>query len=593
MMKKLMTGNEAVARGAYEAGVRFASAYPGTPSTEIMENMATYDEIYSEWAPNEKVALEGVIGASFAGARSIASMKHVGLNVAADPLFTFAYTGVNGGSVIVTADEPGQHSSQNEQDNRNYAKAAKIPMFEPSDSSESRDMIKDAFEVSELFDTPVLFRTTTRVCHSKSVVTLEDRKEVPIREYIKGKKNLVCVPANAKVWRKNVEDRMKELVKYTEISKYNFAEYNEGNIGIIASGICYKYAKEVFKDKVNYLKLGFTNPLPKGKIKEFCSKMKRIYVIEENDSYIEEMVRMLGFECFGNDIFPSYGEKMPDVIRSVVFKEEKETVKADPDVLKGRPPIFCAGCPHRGLFYELGKKKNIMISGDIGCYTLAFSSPYNAMDTALCMGGGFSIGHGAQKVFNMTDSQKRVVNVLGDSTFFHTGINSLINIVYNKSNTVNIILDNRITAMTGRQENPGSGYTVKGEPSLIIDIEAVVRALGVRHVKVINPNNLKEVSDAIDEFLKLDEPSVIITRWPCVLKKLSEEEKGEFENAFKTRCFVDEEKCIGCKICLKTGCPALSFKKASNKASIDKTSCVGCEVCSQVCPKEAICKEGM
>lgn len=594
-MKKLMTGNEAIARGSYEAGVLFASAYPGTPSTEILETLATYEDIYTEWATNEKVALESAVGASIAGARSIASMKHVGLNVAADPLFTFAYMGVNGGSVIITADEPGQHSSQNEQDNRNYAKAAKLPMFEPSDSQECKDMLIEAFDLSEKMDTPVLFRMTTRVCHSKSVVEIKDRQEHEYKEYKNEADRFVCVPANAKRWRKTVEERMQKLALYSENSDLNFAEItSDSKIGVITSGICYKYAKEVFGDSVSYLKLGFTNPLPNNKIKDFCSKMDTIYIIEENDPYIEDAVRILGFDCLGNNFFPPYGEKMPDVIRKAVFGKEIETIEVEEEMIVNRAPTLCAGCPHRGFFYELGKRKDradIMISGDIGCYTLAYSNPYNAMDTALCMGASFSLGHGAQTVFNLKKTGKRVVGVLGDSTFFHSGINSLINTIYNKSNTLSVILDNRITGMTGHQQNPGSGYTVKGDITTAIDIETVVKALGIKHIKVIDPNNLNEVSDTIDEFLKLDEPSVIITRWPCVLKKLSVEDKEEFSGVFSTKNIIDENKCIGCKKCLKTGCPALVFNAEIKKVSISRSSCVGCGVCSQVCPTKAISKE--
>ncbi len=594
-MKKLLTGNEAIARGAFEAGVTFASAYPGTPSTEILENLATYQDIYSEWATNEKVALESVVGASIAGARSIASMKHVGLNVAADPLFTFSYMGVNGGCVIITADEPGQHSSQNEQDNRNYAKMAKIPMFEPSDSQECKDMLIEAYDLSEKMDTPVLFRMTTRVCHSKSVVELKEKHDISIKDYKNEADRFVCVPANARMWRKNVEERIKALSKYSDNTDLNFAEYSSSSkIGIISSGVCYKYAKEVFGETVSYLKLGFTYPLPTEKIKDFCSQMDKIYVIEENDSYIEEFVKILGFECFGNNFFPPYGEKMPDQIRKAFFGTDPETIEINKELIVNRAPTLCAGCPHRGFFYELGKRKDreeIMISGDIGCYTLAYTTPYNAMDTSLCMGASFSLGHGAQTVFNMNETGKRVVGILGDSTFFHSGINSLINTIYNKSNTISVILDNRITGMTGHQQNPGSGYTVKGDVTTAIDIETVVKALGVKNLKVINPNNLEEVSTTLEEFMKLDEPSVIITRWPCVLKKLSSEDKNEFTGVFSTKCIIDEKSCIGCKKCLKTGCPALVFNKDKKKVNIDRSSCVGCQVCSQTCPTNAIVKE--
>lgn len=592
-MKKLLTGNEAIARGAYEAGVKYASAYPGTPSTEILENVALYKEdILAEWAPNEKVALEAAIGGSIAGARTLAAMKHVGVNVAADPLFTFAYTGVNGGMVLITADEPGHHSSQNEQDNRNYAKFAKIAMLEPADSQESKDMVKTALEISEQYDTPVLLRMTTRVCHSKGIVQCYDRKEVGIKEYVKDIKKYMTIPAHAGKLRIKVEERLNKLEKFSNETELNFFEWNDTKIGIIASGAAFGYAKEVFGDTASYLKLGFTNPLPSEKIKEFASKVDKIYVIEENDPYIEEYLQTLGIECHGKDVFPYTGEMTADVIRKSVFGETMPSIEYDETKVVGRPPTLCAGCPHRGFFYELGKRKNVMVAGDIGCYTLGFAEPYNAMDFNICMGASISAGHGAQQVFNMKEgSGKRVVSVLGDSTFFHTGINSLLDVVYNGSNTVNVILDNRITGMTGHQENPGSGYTLQGKPTTMVDIEALVKACGVKHIRSIDPNNLQTVKETLDWALELDEPSVIITRWPCVLKKFSQEDKDEFKDAFMNKCGVDHEKCIGCRKCIKTGCPALSFNKETKKASIDKMHCVGCEVCLQTCPVDAIAKE--
>ncbi len=591
-MKKLMTGNEAIARGAYEAGVRYASAYPGTPSTEILENIALYkDDMTAEWATNEKVAFEAVVGASMAGARAIASMKHVGVNVAADPLFTVAYTGVYGGLVLVSADEPGQHSSQNEQDNRNYAKAAKIPMLEPANSQESKDMTKLAFEISEKYDTPVMIRMTTRVCHSKAIVECQEREEREIIPYKKDINKFVTVPAIARKLRVKVEERQKRLLEFSNTTELNFIEWNDTKVGVITSGVCYSYAKEVFGDSVSYLKLGFTQPLPAEKIKEFCSKVKKVYVIEENDPYIEEQVKVLGFDCLGNGVFPPYGEMLPEVIRNVVFGEAMPTVNYDEKEVVARPPVLCAGCPHRGFYYELGKRKNVMVSGDIGCYSLAFAEPYNATDQNICMGASISVGHGAQKVFDMVENNKmRVVSCLGDSTFFHTGINSLINVAYNKSNTVNVILDNRITGMTGHQENPGSGYTLQGEKTDDLNIEAIVRALGFKNVVVINPNDLAAVKHALDWALSLDEPSVIITRWPCALKKFSPEDKEEFKGAFTEKFSVNRDKCIGCKACIRTGCPAISFDKEAKKSIIDYNACVGCTVCSQVCPVKAIGK---
>ena len=592
-MKLLMTGNEAIARGAYEAGVRFASAYPGTPSTDILENVAIYKEdIVAEWATNEKVALEAAIGGSIAGARTMASMKHVGVNVAADPLFTFSYTGVNGGMVLITADEPGMHSSQNEQDNRNYAKFAKIAMFEPSTSQEAKDMLKEAFEISEKYDTPVLFRVTTRLCHSKGIVECSDRVEVPIKEYIKNPKKNLTVPAHARVRRVEIDDRMSKLLEYSNNTHLNNYEINDTKIGIVASGMCYTYAKEVFKDNASYMKLGFTNPLPMEKIKEFASKVDNVYVIEENDPFIEEQLKANNIKCHGKDIFPSYGELTPDVIRKSVFGKTNDTIDYNKDLVVNRPPGLCAGCPHRGFFYELGKRKNVMVTGDIGCYTLGFAPPYNAMDTTICMGASLSSGHGAQKVFNMKENNKiRVVGVLGDSTFFHTGINSLLDVVYNKGNSISVILDNRITGMTGHQQNPGTGYTLQGDVTSEVNIEELVKACGVKHIRTINPNNLSQVKETLDWAFNLEEPSVIITRWPCALKKFSRQDIEEFNNPFTSKCSIDTDKCIGCKLCMKTGCPAISFKSEEKSVFIDKNQCVGCEVCSQVCPKDAISKE--
>ena len=590
-MKQLITGDEAVARGAWEAGVRFASAYPGTPSTEILENIATYKEIHAEWAPNEKTALESVIGASLAGARAIASMKHVGLNVAADPFFTFAYMGVNAGAVVVTADEPGQFSSQNEQDNRNYAKAAMTPMFEPSDSQECKDMLLEAFEISEQYDIPVLFRMTTRVCHSKSLVELGERQDVPLKPYVKNIKKYVAVPANARPMKVKVLANQELLKGYSNNCQWNRVEMHEPSVGVICSGDCYLYAREVFGDGASYLKLGFTNPLPDDLIRDFASKVEKICIIEENDPYIEEHVRALGIACDGKNIFPRNGEMKPEVIRSVIYGEEyslDETVRA---AVIPRPPTLCAGCPHRGFFYELGRRKNVMVSGDIGCYTLASGAPYNAMETTVCMGASISLGHGAQQVFDTIEGNKmRVVSVLGDSTFFHTGINSLLDVAYNKSNLITVVLDNRITAMTGQQDNPGSGLTIQGEVTEAVSIEAIARAFGFRNVRVINPNQLDEVKDALDWALGLQEPSVIITRWPCALKKQTALDKEEFKGSFTSVYWVNEEVCIGCKKCTRTGCPAIVFQFAKKKSSIDPEKCVGCSVCAQVCPVQAIQK---
>ena len=590
-MKKLLTGNEALVQGAWEAGVKFASAYPGTPSTEILEGMTERKEVRAEWAPNEKVALEAAVGASIAGLRSMASMKHVGLNVAADPLFTYAYTGVNGGFVVVTADEPGQHSSQNEQDNRNYAKAAKIPMLEPSTSQESKDMMKAAFAISEAYDTPVLVRMTTRVCHSKGIVECGERTEPEYTDYKKDVRKYLTVPAFAREMRKKVEQRMVMLADYSNKSPLNMIYDMKKETGVIASGECYCYAKEVFGDEVNYLKLGFTNPLPDQLVSKFCKELKTIYILEENDPYIEERVKMLGFKPHGKDTFPSYGELTSDVIRKSLYGEELPVIVYDESKVVDRPPTLCAGCPHRGIFYELGRRKNVVVAGDIGCYTLGFAEPYNAMDFNICMGASFSTGHGAQIAFDLKEEDKRVVSVLGDSTFFHTGINSLIEVLYNQSKTVNIILDNRITGMTGHQENPGSGRHADLSEAPVMDVETIVRALGARNVKTINPNDLTEVRKTLDWALQLNEPSVIITRWPCVLKKLSAADQSEFTDVFKSKCRVETELCIGCKACLRAGCPALSVDPAKMKAIIDTPQCVGCGVCAQLCAKKAIIKE--
>ena len=590
-MKQLMTGNEAIARGAWEAGVKFASAYPGTPSTEILENVTTYKEIISEWAPNEKVAMEAASGAAIGGVRSMASMKHVGLNVAADPLFTMSYIGVNAGFVAITADEPGQHSSQNEQDNRWMAKLGMLPMVEPSDSQECKDMMSVALDLSEKYDTPVLMRITTRVSHSKSLVELGDRKEVPLKPYEKNGKKFVCVPANSRIRRVYVDKRMKELAEYSETTPLNRIEKNGGDVGVIASGMSYYYAKEVFGDKASYLKLGFTNPLPAKKIAEFCKSVKKIYIIEENDPYIEDEVRKLGFDPIGKGVIPSFGELTPDVLRKAIFGESLPVMEVGADRIVVRPPTLCAGCPHRGVFYEMGRRKNLVIAGDIGCYSLGFAPPYNAMDFNVCMGAAFGSAHGAQKAFDTDpNNQLRVVGVLGDSTFFHTGLNGLLEVIYNKSKVINLILDNRITGMTGHQENPGSGLTAMGEPANVSDIEGVCRAIGVKNLRKIDPNNLKEVKEAFDWALSLDEPSVIITRWPCVLKKLNAADKAEFGACFTTKNKVDHELCIGCKMCLKSGCPAISVDKKAKKANIDPNQCVGCDVCAQICPKQAIKK---
>ena len=589
-MKELLTGNEAVARGAYEAGVIFASAYPGTPSTEILENIVQYkSEVYCEWAPNEKVAFEAAVGAAIAGGRSLAAMKHVGVNVAADPLFTFAYTGTNGGFILVSADDPGMHSSQNEQDNRNYAKFARIPMLEPSNSQEAKDFTKFAIELSEKFDTPVLLRLTTRICHSKSIVEIGSRENIDIKEYTRNIPKYIATPANGRVLRVSLESRLEKLEDFSNETHLNIEEYNSKEIGIISSGVAYEYAREVFGDDVSYFKLGFTFPLPMRKIKEFAKKVKKLYVIEELDPYIEDQLRAEGICCIGKERIPLTGELNPDIIRKALLNKESETIETRVKAV-GRPPTLCAGCPHRGLFYVLSNKKDIIVTGDIGCYTLGSAEPLNAMDTCICMGASISAGHGAAKVLEKNGSDTKTIAVIGDSTFFHSGVTGLMDIVYNKGNCTTIILDNRITGMTGHQENPGTGYTLMGNKTAQVNLPELCKAVGLKeeNIFVVNPMDLQETKKVVDQAVEIDEPTVVITKWPCVLKRFSSEDKQNFDLS-KKRCIVNEEKCTSCKICTKTGCPAISF---TEKAQINPDMCTGCTVCLQVCPFDAIEKVG-
>lgn len=569
-----MMGDEAVARGAYEYGITFAAAYPGTPSTEILENIAKYKEIYSEWAPNEKVAVEAAIGASIAGARSLAAMKHVGLNVAADPLFTFAYTGVNGGCVIVTADDPGMHSSQNEQDNRYYAKFAKIPMLEPSDSQECKDFVGYALDISEKYDTPVLLRLTTRVSHGKGVVELGERQNVEMKPYKKDIPKYVMVPANAQKRHVVVEERLKALRQLSEEIYINRIEWNDREIGIITSGISYLYVKEVFGDEVSILKLGMTYPLPSELIKKFAEEVKKLYVVEELEPYIEEHVKSLGIKVIGKEILPMVGELNPGIIRKAIKGHELEHISVDTKV-PGRPPMLCAGCPHRGVFYVL-KKKKVPVLGDIGCYTLGAAPPLEAMDTCVCMGASISGSHGFQKATEHNGKKQKIFSVIGDSTFFHSGITGLIDIVYNKGNAVPIILDNRITAMTGHQHNPGTGKTLMGEKAPEIDIAKLSEAIGVKRVRIVDSFNLKEVENAVDEAMNTDDTMVIVAKGPCAL--IPPRPQGE--------CRIDQDKCKKCGLCLRIGCPAIS--KKDGIFSIDPDQCTGCTVCMQVCPFDAI-----
>ena len=586
-MKKILTGNEAVARGAYEGGLHFAAAYPGTPSTEILANMANYKaDVYCEWAPNEKVALEAAIGASVAGARSMAAMKHVGLNVAADPLFTFAYTGVTGGCIIINADDPGMHSSQNEQDNRNYAAAARVMMLEPSDSQESKDFVKLGLDLSEKFNTPALIRMTTRICHSKSLVSLEDREKREIIPYEHNIKKYVATPGNARALRVDLEKRLADMLEYSNAAEINREEFITDEIGVISSGVSYQYAKEVFGDKASYLKLGMTYPMPIEKIKAFAGKVKKLYVIEEMDPYIENQLKIAGISCIGKELVPKYGELNPDILRKALLGAETDMIGIDKKA-GARPPVLCAGCPHRGVFYALSKKlKKLIVTGDIGCYTLGSAPPLSAMHTCFCMGGSISAGHGAAKVLKNAGSDIKVVSVIGDSTFFHTGINSLMDVVYNKGNNAVIILDNRTTAMTGHQDHPGTGYTLMGEPACEADIPAICRAFGLKdeNVLTINPLDLAETEAAIDAVINKDEPCVIIAKWPCILKKFSEQDIKEFGISDK-KFSIDAEKCKKCKMCVKTGCPAIF---AGDEVHIRREACAGCGVCRQVCKFGAI-----
>ncbi len=578
-----MSGNEAIARGAYEAGVKVAAAYPGTPSTEILESMVDYKkDIYCEWAPNEKVAAEVAIGASIAGVRSLSAMKHVGVNVAADPIFTYAYLGVNAGFVLITADDPSMHSSQNEQDNRYYARFAKMAMVEPSDSQESKDFMLEAFNISEQFDTPVLFRVTTRICHSKGIVELGERTEVEPKKYERNIPKFVATPANARIAHARVEDRLKALEEYANKSPLNTVEYSENTkIGIVTASVAYQYAKEVFGDNASYLKLGFTFPLPMDLIREFTSKFETVYVIEELEPFMEEQMKAAGINCIGKELIPNLYELNPDVVAKALLNKESEIKTLDVKVV-ARPPVLCPGCPHRGFFYTMSKKKNTVITGDIGCYTLGGMAPLSALDTCICMGAGFSAGMGMAKAFEVTGSDKKVFGVLGDSTFFHSGITGAIDIVYNKGRMVPVVLDNSITGMTGHQENPGTGKTLMGEDAIQIDPVDVLKAIGYKTVKIVDPCDLKAMDETVEEAANSKEPYAIVTKRPCVLIKTLP--------PFKTKCKVVKEKCKKCKMCLKVGCPAVFFKDGTSY--IDQSLCVGCEVCMQVCKFDAIEKVG-
>ncbi len=585
-MKKIMTGNEAIAQGAWEAGLHVAAAYPGTPSTEILENLSTYKDVYSEWSTNEKVALEVAAGASMAGGRALAAMKHVGLNVAADPLFTLAYTGVNGGLVVVTADDPGLFSSQNEQDNRYYASHAKLAMLEPSDSQECLDFVKEAFDISEKFDTPVLFRVTTRICHSKTLVKTSPRKEVPVRAYTKDVSKYVMAPASAKKRKYIMEDRIEALKEFSETTTLNRIESASCKVGIITSGISYNHAKEVFGDEVSYLKLGFTWPLPEKLIRKFAGMVDTIYVIEENEPYIEDFVKIMGIQCTGREKLPWVDELTPEIIRRAFFpgSEDQGGYAIDAEV-PPRPPVLCAGCTHRGFFYEVGKYKDVVVTGDIGCYTLGIVPPLSVTDSVICMGASVSGGVGFSKAVEKAGRKEKVFAVIGDSTFFHSGITGLIDAVVNKAPIVINILDNRITAMTGHQENPGTGRTLMGEDTHQVDLKSLCVACGVKeeNVRLIDPYDLTETKEAVKAGYESTEPFVIITTSPCALIK------DVIKARANMKCVIDQEKCVKCKMCMKAGCPALNFRDGI--VFIDRASCNGCGICLQICPKKAISRE--
>ena len=581
-MKEILSGNEAIARGAFEAGVKVASAYPGTPSTEILENIVNYKEIDSSWAPNEKVALEVAIGASFGGGRAIACMKHVGVNVAADPLFTLSYTGVGGGFVLVVADDPEMHSSQDEQDSRNYARFAKVPMLEPADSQECKDFTRLAFELSEQFDTPVMLRSCTRISHGKSIVSLgEPVTGLPTPKLVKNPAKLVMLPGNARVRHPLVEERLVKLGEFGATAPFNRVEMRDTAIGVITAGVSYQYVREVLPN-ASILKLGMVYPLPMELIKEFAGKVEKLYVVEELDPFIEEQIKAAGITVIGKEIISRCGELTPGRLRKAFGLPG--AAQTTVEKLPGRPPNMCPGCPHRGVFYSLNQLK-AYVTGDIGCYTLGFMPPLNAMDTCVCMGASISNASGIVRVLDQ-EEKKKVVAVIGDSTFLHTGVNSLMEMAYNRVPATVVILDNRITAMTGRQDNPASGWTLMDEQTIGVDLKQLCTALGIKHVRMVDPLNLDETRAALQEEMNRPEPSVIITNRPCVLVK----REGVFKKGLVLS--VDQDHCSGCKACLKLGCPAIEWQPAPEgkrgKAFIDPQLCNGCDVCRQLCKFNAI-----
>ena len=589
-MKHLMTGNEATARGVYEAGIKVCSAYPGTPSTEILENLPQYGkDVYCEWAPNEKVAAEVAYGAAMAGSRSFCTMKMVGLNVAADPLFTAGYMGVNGAYIVVSADDPSCHSSQNEQDNRLYARAAKVAMVEPSDSQECKDFVKLACEISEEFDTPVLYRTTTRVCHSKGLVEFGERTEHTAPAYQRNVRKFVCTPANAYMNHPIVEERLAKLAEYgctrALENGLNKLELGDGKVGVITASISYQYAKEVFPEGTSFLKLGLTFPLPMGLIRDFAKKVEKLYVIEELEPFMEEQIKAAGIDCVGKELTGNMYELNTELVRERVLGVKPSYQVITEVQAAKRPPALCPGCPHRGFFYTLSKNKNYVVTGDIGCYTLGSAAPLNCMDACLCMGGGFTVGMGIAKSFQREGVTDKVVfGVMGDSTFFHSGMTGAAEIIYNNGRMIPCVLDNRITGRTGHQDNPGTGFTLMGEPAPMIRVEGVLEAYGFAPVFTVDPQDLKAMKQTVDAAvaaLNEGKHPAIVTRRPCLLIKRMKHENG--------MCVVNADKCRSCKSCLKVGCPAISME--NGKALIDRTQCVGCTVCAQACPFGAIEKE--
>ncbi len=586
-MRKLLSGNEAVARGAWEAGVEVATAYPGTPSTEIVQALAGYPEVNAQWSVNEKVALEVASGAGYAGARSLCAMKHVGLNVASDPLFTLSYTGIQGGLVVVTADDPNLYSSQNEQDNRHYARAAKLPMLEPSDSDEARRFSKTAFALSEKYDCPVLLRLTTRISHGESLTELEERKMGPVlKKFDRNPSKYVMLPGYARPRHPLVEERMNRLKEFAETFPENRIEMGDKKIGIVSSGVAYQYGREAFPD-ASFLKLGMVWPLPEKLVKKFAGQVEKLFVVEELDPFLEDNLRMMGLDPVGKEVFPLCGELSPELVKQGVSgKGSVREINFD-QAIPQRPPILCPGCPHRGVFHIL-KKLKVFTCGDIGCYTLAAQPPLNALHTCLCMGAGIGQSFGMEKALG---KDARVVAVIGDSTFYHSGITALADIVYNRGKGTVLILDNLTTAMTGRQGHPGSGLDIYGQPSPVVELEKLVLGLGVKRVTVVNPYDLPLLEKVIQEEMEADEPSVIIARSACVLIP-------QFKGVRKKPVRVDREKCDGCKICLQLMCPALTWeaktepgKKRKGYARIDPLQCTGCEICLQVCNEAAICRE--